>query len=128
MSKSRLGKGKDDIFASPKSVVKEINPMMQEVGAINNEDIHPEIQLKQPKGRPLEHKEEWTKVTVVLLDRQIHWLDQLALDIRHNTKAAVSRAELIRSLIAAVEESKVDLSRLGNENGIKDFLLEKLKK
>ena len=128
MSKSRLEKGKDDIFASPKSVVKEINPMMQEVGAINNEDIHPEIQLKQPKGRPLEHKEEWTKVTVVLLDRQIHWLDQLALDIRHNTKAAVSRAELIRSLIAAVEESKVDLSRLGNENGIKDFLLEKLKK
>lgn len=99
MSKSRLGKGKDDIFAPPKSAVKAINPMMQEVGAINNEDIHPEIQLRQPKGRPLEHKEEWTKVTVVLLDRQIHWLDKLALDIRHNTKAAVSRAELIRSLI-----------------------------
>lgn len=130
MSKSRLGKGKDDIFAPPKSVVKEINPMMQEVDvdALNNEGIRPEIQLKQPKGRPLEHKEEWTKVTVVLLDRQIHWLDHLALDIRHNTKVAVSRAELIRSLIAAVEESKVDLSRLGNENGIKDFLLEKLKK
>lgn len=84
--------------------------------------------VKQTRGRPIEHKEEWSKITVVLLDKQIHWLDQLASNIRLNTKAAVSRAELIRALIAAIEESETDLSQLGSETAIKNFVLEKLKK
>ena len=81
-----------------------------------------------PRGRPVEHKEEWSKITVVLLDKQIHWLDKLASEIRLNTKIAVSRAELIRAVISAIEESGIDLSRLGNEKDIKDFLLDKLNK
>ena len=83
---------------------------------------------KQGRGRPIEHKEGWSKVTVVLLDKQIHWLDQLASTIRLNTKAAISRAELIRAAIAAIEESDIDLSNIGSEQAIKNILLEKLRK
>ena len=70
---------------------------------------------KQGRGRPIEHKEGWSKVTVVLLDKQIHWLDQLASNIRLNTKVALSRAELIRAAISAIEESDIDLSNIGSE-------------
>jgi hypothetical protein len=83
---------------------------------------------KQPRGRPVAHKDEWTKVTVVLLDKQIHWLDKLALEIRLNTKAAISRAEILRGMISAIKESRLDLSQATSEEEIKKSLLEKLKK
>ncbi len=83
---------------------------------------------KQPRGRPVVHKDEWTKVTVVLLDKQIHWLDKLALEIRLNTKAAISRAEILRGMISAIKESRLDLSQATSEEEIKKVLLEKLKK
>lgn len=78
---------------------------------------------KQSRGRPQEHNESWSKITVTLLDKQIHWLDQLASNIRFNTKVAISRTELIQAIIAAAEESSADLSRLKNKTEIKDHLL-----
>jgi len=83
---------------------------------------------KQARGRPQEHKENWSKITVVFLDKQIFWLDQLASNIRLNTKSAPSRAEILRATISALEESGIDLSHLRNEEDIKTFLLEKLRK
>jgi hypothetical protein len=80
------------------------------------------------RGRPQEHTESWTKATVVLLDRHIYWLDRLASDIRFNTKSAMSRAEIIRAMISAVEESGIDLSQLKSEEEIKSFILNLLKK
>lgn len=117
----KLGKSADDIFsAKPKKHVEQPVPKPVEHEAPKEE--------KQARGRPIEHKEGWSKVTVVLLDKQIHWLDQLASTIRLNTKAAISRAELIRAAIAAIEESDIDLSNIGSEQGIKNILLEKLRK
>jgi hypothetical protein len=78
---------------------------------------------KRSRGRPQEHTESWSKVTVTLLDKQIHWLDQLAVDIRYNTKSAISRAEIIRAILAAVEESGTDLSLFRTETEIKNHLL-----
>jgi Arc/MetJ-type ribon-helix-helix transcriptional regulator len=121
MSKSKLGKSADDIFA-PKSIKETIVTTATKGEIVNPEDV------KRARGRPQEHKETWSKITVVLLDKQIHWLDQLASTIRLNTKAAVSRAELIRAAIAAIEESEMDISHLNSEENIKNFLLEKLKK
>lgn len=119
MSKQKLGKSADDIFsAKPK---KPMKPVVRK----EPEEAPKE---KQGRGRPIEHKECWSKVTVVLLDKQIHWLDQLASNIRLNTKAALSRAELIRAVISAIEESEIDLSNIGSEQAIKEILLEKLKK
>jgi hypothetical protein len=120
MSK-KLGKSADDIFSAKPKQQQVVDPVItpREYEAPKE---------KQGRGRPLEHKEGWSKVTVVLLDKQIHWLDQLASTIRLNTKAAISRAELIRAAIAAIEESEIDLSNITSEQTIKDALLEKLKK
>lgn len=99
----------------------------EETEAAPIEKVETPKEEKQARGRPIEHKEGWSKVTVVLLDKQIHWLDQLASTIRLNTKAAISRAELIRAAIAAIEESDIDLSSIGSEQAVKEILLEKLR-
>ncbi len=132
MSKPKLGKSADDIFSAKPKQKKELPDLREpffkkqrEEEAQNKEEAPKE---KQARGRPLEHKEGWSKVTVVLLDKQIHWLDQLASTIRLNTKAAISRAELIRAAIAAIEESNIDLTSIGSELAIKDVLLERLKR
>jgi len=120
---TKLGKSADDIFAKPSQ--KEKPAVAPVIVKAKEEDTPKE---KQGRGRPLEHKEGWSKVTVVLLDKQIHWLDQLASTIRLNTKSAISRAELIRAAIAAIEESEIDLSNTVSEQTIKNMLLEKLKR
>lgn len=120
MNKPKTGKGADDIFS--KKQPKQEAPAVEL--PINKE---PTPKEKQGRGRPQEHKEEWTKVTVVLLDSQIHWLDKLALDIRHNTKAAVSRAEIIRAMIGAMEESGIDFTKTTSEQELKTLTLKLMK-
>ena len=61
-------------------------------------------------GRPPVHDEAWTKVTVVLFDRQIVFLDRLAANIRAQSGAAISRAQLIRALVDAVSDADIDLT------------------
>ena len=62
--------------------------------------------VKRRPGRPPVHTESWTKVTVVLFDRQVRFLDRLADDIRARHSAAVSRAQLIRALVDSVGDSQ----------------------
>lgn len=128
--KSKIGKDKDDIFIKPtEKVNKEIiipiaNDNIEEnkptSGKITPTHEKPEIKIR---GRPVEHAESWSKTTVVLLDRQIHWLDRLSSEIRLKTRKAISRAEIIRAMVAAVEESGLDLSNISTESEIKAFLL-----
>src|SRR5690348_10104973 len=73
-------------------------------------------------GRPPVHEEEWTKVTVVLLNRQIIFLDLVAADIRATTGAAIKRAEIIRALIDALAESDTDLTAASTEADLKAIL------
>ena len=109
MSSTKVGKQLDDIFC--KKPLKEPS-----VVAI------PEAE-KRNRGRPPLHTEEWTKVTVVLRDQQIHWLDRLSAEIRLKTKAAVSRAEILRALVAAAEQSGLDLTTAKSEKEITSFLV-----
>ena len=78
-------------------------------------------------GRPPIHDEVWTKVTVVLFNRQIVYLDRLALEMRQQTGAVVKRAELIRALIDALAASGLDLTTAMSETDIKERLVAKLK-
>lgn len=80
---------------------------------------------KRP-GRPPSHDEAWTKVTVVLFNRQIVFLDRLAANIRAKTGAAVSRAQLIRALIDAITESDIDLTTATSEHDVKSTLIARL--
>ena len=66
-------------------------------------------------GRPPTHVESWTKVTVVLFDRQIAYLDRIVGTIRTQTGAPISRAQLIRALIDAAGDANVDMSASKSE-------------
>ena len=66
---------------------------------------------KSNRGRPIVHTEPWAKITVVLLDRHVAYLDRLAIDIRLKHGKAISRAEIIRGLIEAAFQSGTDLSQ-----------------
>src|SRR4051794_12090990 len=52
---------------------------------------------KSARGRPPVHRESWSKVSVVLFDRQIVHLDRLATDIRGRSGKILNRAEIIRA-------------------------------
>ncbi len=81
---------------------------------------------KRKPGRPPVHDEAWTKVTVVLFDRQIVFLDQMAARIRALSGAAVTRAQLIRALLDAVGEAEIDLTAAESERDLKTAILARL--
>ncbi len=78
------------------------------------------------RGRPPIHDEAWTKVTVVLFNRQVLFLDRLAANIRAQSGANISRAQLIRSLVDALSEADIDLTASTSENDLKATLLARL--
>ena len=77
-------------------------------------------------GRPPVHDEAWTKVTVVLFNRQIVFLDRLAANIRAQSGAAISRAQLLRSLVDAVADADIDLTTSTSEADLKTTILARL--
>jgi hypothetical protein len=81
---------------------------------------------KRRPGRPPIHDETWTKVTVVLFDRQIGFLDRLAANIREKSGATISRAQLIRSLLDAVSDADIDLTASTSEADLKATVLARL--
>lgn len=101
----RLGKNGDDIFV-PRPDGGETAP--------------------KRRGRRPSHTEHWTKVTVVLFDRQIVFLDRLGADIRAASGVAISRAHVIRALIDALGESDLDLTGTRSEADLKAILTARL--
>jgi hypothetical protein len=61
------------------------------------------------------HQESWSKVSVVLFDRQIVHLDRLAIDIRGRSGRVLNRAEIIRALIDGLIDSGMDVTSTGSE-------------
>jgi hypothetical protein len=68
---------------------------------------------KPGPGRPPVHNETWSKVSVVLFDRQILHLDRLAT--RARSGKSLNRAEIIRALIDALIDSGMDITAVGSE-------------
>jgi hypothetical protein len=89
---------------------------------------HEAANVDKPKkrGRRPSHTEHWTKVTVVLFDRQIVFLDRLSADIRAASGVAISRAHVIRALIDALGESDLDLTGTRSEADLKAMLTARL--
>src|SRR5205814_9035141 len=71
--------------------------------------------LKATRGRPPVHRETWSKVSVVLFDRQIVHLDRLATDIRGKSGKVLNRAEIIRALIDGLIDSGMDVTSTASE-------------
>lgn len=70
---------------------------------------------KATRGRPPVHHETWSKVSVVLFDRQIVHLDRLSTDIRDKSGKVLNRAEIIRALIDGLLESGMDITGTSSE-------------
>jgi hypothetical protein len=82
--------------------------------------------VRRGPGRPPIHDEAWTKVTVVLFNRQIVFLDRLVANIRAKSGAAISRAQLIRALVDAVADGHLDLTAATSEADLKSTFLARL--
>jgi len=70
---------------------------------------------KPGPGRPPVHSETWSKVSVVLFDRQVLQLDRLATNKRGTSGKALNRAEIIRALIDGLIDSGMDVTAAGSE-------------
>jgi hypothetical protein len=60
----------------------------------------------------------WTRVTVVLLNRHIAYLDRLAVDIRLKHGKIIRRDALVRAFVEAVMRRGVDLSEASSFNAL----------
>ena len=106
----RIGKSLDDIF----------------VPGVGSGVPTADVAEPKKRGRRPSHTEHWTKVTVVLFDRQIVFLDRLGADIRAASGVAISRAHVIRALIDALSESDLDLTGTRSESDLKAVLTTRL--
>ena len=70
------------------------------------------------RGRPPLGTSVENKLTIILPPGQVDFLDRLSLEIRSKTRAKVRRTEIIRTLIAGLMGSGLDLSGLGTEEDI----------
>jgi hypothetical protein len=70
---------------------------------------------KTGPGRPPVHTETWSKVSVVLFDRQIVHLDRVSTDVRSRSGKVLNRAEIIRALIDGLIDSGMDITTAGSE-------------
>ena len=77
---------------------------------------------KIQQGRPKKHKHAH-KVSVILRNDQTISLDQLALDIRTYEGVVIKRSDLIRALIDALIESKLDLHKVTSEKDVMETIL-----
>lgn len=122
--------GKKDIFARTE-VLPSASETAQAAPVLDlppppPAEIAPAKGTPSAMGRPATH-EEWTKVTVVLFNRQIVFLDRVANDIRAKTGAAIRRAEILRALVDALESEGIDLSAAKSEADLKALLSARLR-
>ena len=82
----------------------------------------PRRRRKSQRGRPVIHDDKWSKVSVVLFDRQIARLDDIVNRIRRRTGNVVTRAALIRAFIDGVLDSKFDLTTIISERDLRHRL------
>ena len=80
------------------------------------------------RGRPLIHSEAWSKVSVVLMDRQIVRLDRLVSEIHRATGAILTRAGVIRALIDGVVGNGLDVSGISSEYVLRDRIAARFKR
>lgn len=64
-----------------------------------------------PAGRPRVHAEPWTKVTIMMQDHHVTYLDLVSMFMRVRHHRIVARAEIVRALVEFMEQSGIDFTR-----------------
>jgi hypothetical protein len=94
----------------------------------------PEVS-KEPRklGRPTEHDEPMSKVTVWLADRQLAYMDGRTIEHRQGKAAhgdgwkSLSRSHIIRALVDAFEDAEIDVTKLASSDELRALLAERLR-
>jgi hypothetical protein len=81
---------------------------------------------KPGPGRPPVHSETWSKVSVVLFDRQILHLNRLTKGIRTKNGKVLNRAEIIRALIDGLLDSGMDITQVSSEGDLRGRVARRL--
>jgi hypothetical protein len=82
---------------------------------------------KPRRGRPLVLSDEWSKVSVVLFNRQLVRLDDAVSVIRQKTGTVLTRAALIRAIIDGVLDSDFDVTTVASERHLRERLAKLLR-
>ena len=88
--------------------------------------VIPIRRLKAPRGRPPVHTEAWAKVSVVLFERQVRYLDRLATSMRRMSGKVINRAEIIRALIDGLINSRLNITKHGTEATLRVHITKRL--
>ena len=80
------------------------------------------------RGRPLVHDEAWSKVSVVLMDRQVVRLDRVVNEIHRATGAILTRAGVIRALVDGVVGAGLDVTSVTSEIDLRDRIASRFKR
>src|SRR5215831_20228145 len=80
------------------------------------------------RGRPLIHDEAWSKVSVVLMDRQVVRLDRVVSQIHRTTGAILTRAGVIRALVDGVVGSGLDVTSVTSEVDLRNRIASRFKR
>jgi len=83
---------------------------------------------KPRRGRPFLHSDEWSKVSVVLFNRQIVHLDGAVNVMRKKTGNPLNRAAIIRALIDGVLDSGFELTAITSESDLRQRLARLLRR
>lgn len=121
---SKTGKSAMDIFSPTLPVVSKATKEAELVSKPPEQAEPPRVEIMPDKLQ----QDDWAKVTVLLFNRQIVYLDRLTASIRENTRSSVKRAEVIRALIDTIIDSGLDkeLCHAGSEDEIRSLLSSKL--
>jgi hypothetical protein len=82
---------------------------------------------RKRRGRPFVHEEAWSKVSVVLLDRQVAALDRLVSDMREATGKAQNRAGVIRALVDGLLDSGWTVAATPTERELRTHVAKRLR-
>ena len=80
------------------------------------------LTVMRPSGRPVVLHEPWAKVTVVMDQRQVAYLDLVGVAIRFRHFTAVTRAEIVRALVEFMENSGIDFSEFPTVEALVAYL------
>ena len=79
------------------------------------------------RGRPQLHQEPTSKITTVLLNRHVVYLDGISNEIRQKSGSVVKRSEILRALIEALEAAQPDLKEVRSQADLTEILRLRLK-
>jgi len=74
-------------------------------------------------GRPPVHEEPTEKTTVILRRSNVVYLDRTSAEVRATSGTSLRRSEILRALVDALQESRLDITGVGSEGELRGLLV-----